>query len=136
MCGACQTQISQAQSAKQLAPSEDDDIVDNNEIDTNNNLDSDWAITISRTYRSSELRKWRLAPVVPSVHGRPGEMGKLLTNLVTHATCVYLRQHIWTAINSMRFQSPFFHRQTGPHTERAASGNEGKIQRESIQFNG
>lgn len=72
-------QISQPQSAKQIAPAEDDDpIVDNNEIDTNNNLDSEWAITIPRTYRSVELRRWRLAPIVPSVHGRPGEMGKFL----------------------------------------------------------
>lgn len=62
---------------QKLVQDEDEDpIVDNNEIDTNNNLDSEWAISISRTYRSVELRKWRPAPVVQSVYGRPGEMGK------------------------------------------------------------
>lgn len=54
---------------------DDDPIVDNNEIDTNNNLDNEWALTIPRTYRSAELRKWRTAPIVQSVYGRPGEMG-------------------------------------------------------------
>lgn len=49
--------------------------MDNNEIDTNNNLDGDWALTIPRTYRSNELKKWRVAPIVPNTYGRPGEMG-------------------------------------------------------------
>lgn len=70
-------QSAQAHASKQIAPAEDDDpIVDNNEIDTNNNLGSEWAISIPRTYRNNELRKWRTAAVVPSVYGRPGEMGK------------------------------------------------------------
>lgn len=55
---------------------DDDAIVDNNEIDTNNNLDGDWALSIPRTYRSTELRKWRLAPVVSNKYGHAGEMGK------------------------------------------------------------
>lgn len=56
---------------------DDDALVDNNEIDTNNNLDSgDWALTIPRTYRNQELRKWRPAPLVPENYGRPGELGK------------------------------------------------------------
>lgn len=63
--------------ADRLIGAEDDDsIVDNNEIDTNNNLDSDWALTIPKTYRNNELRKWRPAPIVPDIYGRPGEMGK------------------------------------------------------------
>ena len=61
--------------SKLIQEEDDDAIVDNNEIDTNNNLDGDWALTIPRTYRSSELRKWRLAPVVPNTYGLPGEMG-------------------------------------------------------------
>lgn len=62
--------------SKQVAPADDDDpIVDNNEIDTNNNLDSEWAISIPRTYRNTELKRWRSAPVVANVDGRPGEMG-------------------------------------------------------------
>lgn len=68
------TQISQPHAAKHVVD-DDDPIVDNNEIDTNNNLDSEWAISISRTYRSVDLRKWRSAPIVQSVYGRPGEMG-------------------------------------------------------------
>jgi polypeptide N-acetylgalactosaminyltransferase len=31
---------------------------------------------ISKTYRSSELKKWRPAPVVKENPGKPGEMGK------------------------------------------------------------
>lgn len=57
---------------------DDDAIVDNNEIDTNNNLDGDWALSIPRTYRSTELRKWRLAPIVTNNYGHAGEMGKLV----------------------------------------------------------
>lgn len=68
-------QISQPHAEKHVVD-DDDPIVDNNEIDTNNNLDSEWAISISRTYRSTELRKWRNAPVVQNVYGRPGEMGE------------------------------------------------------------
>ncbi|XP_031622953.1 polypeptide N-acetylgalactosaminyltransferase 5 isoform X3 [Contarinia nasturtii] len=75
--GEYEVEISHARASKQIAPAEDDDpIVDNNEIDTNNNLDSEWAISIPRTYRSNELRRWRTAPIVSSVYGRPGEMGK------------------------------------------------------------
>ncbi|XP_055295558.1 polypeptide N-acetylgalactosaminyltransferase 5 isoform X1 [Sitodiplosis mosellana] len=75
--GEYEVEISHAHASKQIAPAEDDDpIVDNNEIDTNNNLDSEWAITIPRTYRITELKRWRSAPIVPSVYGRPGEMGK------------------------------------------------------------
>lgn len=67
-------QISQPHASKQVLE-DDDPIVDNNEIDTNNNLDNEWALTIPRTYRNTELRKWRTAPIVQSVYGRPGEMG-------------------------------------------------------------
>lgn len=67
-------QISKPRASK-LVDEDDDPIVDNNEIDTNNNIDSDWAITIPRTYRSTELKKWRSAPVIQNVYGRPGEMG-------------------------------------------------------------
>lgn len=68
-------QISKPHASK-LVDEDDDPIVDNNEIDTNNNIDSEWAITIPRTYRSTELKKWRSAPVIQNVYGRPGEMGK------------------------------------------------------------
>ncbi|XP_037051693.1 polypeptide N-acetylgalactosaminyltransferase 5 isoform X1 [Bradysia coprophila] len=62
---------------QKLVQEEDEDpIVDNNEIDTNNNLDSEWALTIPRTYRSTDLRKWRPAPIVPNNYGQPGELGK------------------------------------------------------------
>lgn len=57
---------------KLVQEDDEDPIVDNNEIDTNNNLDSEWALTIPRTYRSTELRKWRLAPIVPNNYGQPG----------------------------------------------------------------
>lgn len=58
---------------QKLVQEEDEDpIVDNNEIDTNNNLDSEWALTIPRTYRSTDLKKWRLAPIVPNSYGYPG----------------------------------------------------------------
>lgn len=58
---------------QKLVQEEDEDpIVDNNEIDTNNNLDSEWALTIPRTYRSTDLKKWRLAPIVPNSYGHPG----------------------------------------------------------------
>lgn len=58
---------------QKLVQEEDEDpIVDNNEIDTNNNLDSEWALTIPRTYRSTDLKKWRPAPLVPNSYGQPG----------------------------------------------------------------
>lgn len=72
-------QISKSHASK-LVDEDDDPIVDNNEIDTNNNLDSDWALTIPRTYRSTDLKKWRTAPVIQNVYGRPGEMGKSINN--------------------------------------------------------
>lgn len=53
--------------------------MDQEEIDTNlNNIDNadDEMRRISKTYRSVELKKWRLAPVVRENPGRPGEMGK------------------------------------------------------------
>lgn len=63
--------------AGDLDDDDDDAIVDNNEIDTNNNLDAgDWALTIAHQYRNAELKKWRPAPVVPEIFGRPGELGK------------------------------------------------------------
>lgn len=74
MCLVFALQILQPHASKQ-ALEDDDPIVDNNEINTNNNLDNEWALTIPRTYRSTELRKWRTAPIVQSVYGRPGEMG-------------------------------------------------------------
>lgn len=53
------------------------------EINTNlNNLDhddfnnDDDVIHISKTYRSTEVKKWRPAPVVRENVGKPGEMGK------------------------------------------------------------
>lgn len=61
---------------------DEDSIVNDEEIDTNlNNVDHDFnndddAIHISKTYRSTELKKWRPAPVVRENVGKPGEMGK------------------------------------------------------------
>lgn len=58
---------------------DEDPIVDDEEIDTNlNNIDNgeEEFKGISKTYRSSELKKWRLAPVVKENPGKPGEMGK------------------------------------------------------------
>lgn len=68
-------QLARAHASK-LVDEDDDPIVDNNEIDTNNNLDSDWALTVPKTYRSADLKKWRQAPVIQNSYGRPGEMGK------------------------------------------------------------
>lgn len=69
-------QLSRAHASKLVGDEDDDDpIVDNNEIDTNNNLDSDWALTVPKTYRSADLRKWRPAAVIQNAYGRPGEMG-------------------------------------------------------------
>lgn len=62
--------------ADKLVDEDDDPIVDNNEIDTNNNLDSEWALTVPRTYRSVDLRRWKQAAIVPTSYGVPGEMGK------------------------------------------------------------
>lgn len=66
---------------QKLVQEEDEDpIVDNNEIDTNNNLDSEWALTVPKTYRSADLRKWRLAPIVTNNYGHPGEYNKIYKN--------------------------------------------------------
>lgn len=54
----------------------DDQLVDENEIDTNHNLDSFPTSGISKTYRPQQLKFWRAAPLVSDVYGRPGEMGK------------------------------------------------------------
>lgn len=75
-----QLQLAKAHASK-LVDDDDDPIVDNNEIDTNNNLDSEWALTVPKTYRSTDLKKWRPAPVIQNVYGRPGEMGRLQLKL-------------------------------------------------------
>jgi polypeptide N-acetylgalactosaminyltransferase len=68
--------------AGKLGPIDEDPIVNDEEIDTNlNNVDHDFnnddeGIHISKTYRSTEVRKWRPAPVVRENVGKPGEMGK------------------------------------------------------------
>lgn len=61
---------------KHIAPPEDDQMVDENEIDTNNNFDPFPTAGISKTYRPDLLKLWRTAPVVPEVYGKPGELGK------------------------------------------------------------
>lgn len=55
---------------------DDDQIVGDEEIDTNNNLDDFPPSIISRTYRPEELKKWRPAPVIQEKYGQPGELGK------------------------------------------------------------
>lgn len=60
---------------------EDDQMVEDEEIDTNINNhsadDNDNTISsISRTYRPSDLKKWRTVPPVAENYGAPGEMGK------------------------------------------------------------
>jgi hypothetical protein len=82
---------------------DEDPIVDEEEIDTNmnnvddnsqnnkknsnghagaggshlgNHDDDDFGVTLSRTYPSSELKKWRKAATVLENRGKPGEMGE------------------------------------------------------------
>lgn len=62
---------------KHIAANDDDQMVDENEIDTNNNLDTSFPNSgISKTYRPDLLRLWRPAPLVTEAYGVPGEMGK------------------------------------------------------------
>jgi hypothetical protein len=42
-----------------------------------NHDNDDFGVTLSRTYPSSELKKWRKAATVLENRGKPGEMGKL-----------------------------------------------------------
>lgn len=57
-------------------------MVEDEEIDTNINNnhsadDNDNSIaSMSRTYRPSDLKKWRTVPPVSENYGAPGEMGK------------------------------------------------------------
>lgn len=84
--------------AEKLVSEDDEDpIVDNNEIDTNNNLDGDFALTVPRTYRSTDLKKWRIAPVVPATYGLPGEMGK-----ITNKYGIAVLNNIYTVIIFIR----------------------------------
>lgn len=56
---------------------DEDPIVGDDEIDTNNALDDDFSHSvISRTYAPEALKKWRPAPLVVEHYGQPGEMGK------------------------------------------------------------
>ncbi|XP_055685223.1 polypeptide N-acetylgalactosaminyltransferase 5 isoform X1 [Lutzomyia longipalpis] len=55
---------------------DEDPIVDEEEIDTNNNMDVGFGNTVPRTYRPEDLKKWRPAPTVMEKYGLPGEMGK------------------------------------------------------------
>lgn len=62
-------------------------MVDDNEINTEKNLDSDGIPVgqvgggfirggVSQTYRSTVLHKWYSAPTIGEQRGKPGEMGK------------------------------------------------------------
>lgn len=53
---------------------QEDPIVDDEEIDTNSNdINGNF---IARTYRSAELKKWRVVPDISENYGKPGERGK------------------------------------------------------------
>lgn len=53
---------------------QEDPIVDDEEIDTNSNdINGNF---IAHTYRSAELKKWRAVPDVQENYGKPGERGK------------------------------------------------------------
>ncbi|KAL9922835.1 polypeptide N-acetylgalactosaminyltransferase 5 isoform X1 [Glossina fuscipes] len=65
----------------------DQNMVDDNEINTEKNLDSDGIPVgqvgggfirggVSQTYRSTVLHKWYSAPTIGEQRGKPGEMGK------------------------------------------------------------
>lgn len=62
---------------------DDDQIVNDEEIDTNlNNSDdvqSEGGVSISKTYRPNDLKRWRQVPPVAENYGQPGEMGKHMT---------------------------------------------------------
>lgn len=54
---------------------DEDPIVDDDEINTNLNNAGD-GLVVSRTYRSQDLKKWRVVPEIQENYGKPGERGK------------------------------------------------------------
>ncbi|XP_063698586.1 polypeptide N-acetylgalactosaminyltransferase 5 isoform X2 [Culicoides brevitarsis] len=55
---------------------DDDSLVNEEEIDTNNSMDDHSDIHVSQTYKPSTLKKWRVVPPVQENYGKPGEHGK------------------------------------------------------------
>ena len=108
---------------------DEDSIVDEEEIDTNlSNIDDDDISSISKTYRSIDLKKWRPAPVVKENYGKPGEMGNLkivFNNIIFYYVFYYFYLSFYKNI-----------RKTCQNSIRSARTDERKIQRESVQLNG
>lgn len=54
---------------------DDDPIVNEEEIDTNNSMDDHSDVHVSQTYKPQTLKKWRVVPPVQENFGKPGEIG-------------------------------------------------------------